>query len=184
MKNNIQFTSILLTGFLTVFLEATLDWPRQFLRFQPDILPIIIIYAAIYLSPLSILALSILFGWWLDSFSLNPFGISAFPLTIIGLIMNRFHELILYETTTGQIVLGFFAGFLAPVLAIILMLGHEPAPIVSHYTFLYCLGNGIICGLVLPGIFKLFNLLIKCFAYPEATSSSFRPDREIKRGKY
>ena len=66
---------ILAAAFLAVFAEAAFQLPRQLFGAQVDLLPALMVYAALSAGLPTISLLSILGGVWLDTFSANPLGI-------------------------------------------------------------------------------------------------------------
>jgi len=82
--NVFQPILILAAAFLAVFGEATLPFPRSLLGAQVDLLPAIMVYAALNSGLATVVALAILGGLWFDTFSANPLGVTILPLFAIG----------------------------------------------------------------------------------------------------
>ncbi|HTA30380.1 MAG TPA: hypothetical protein VK731_07835, partial [Candidatus Cybelea sp.] len=84
---------VLVAAFLAVFLESTVGFLRNFLGAQIDLLPALMVYAALTLGFTTIVLLAVCGGLWFDSLSLNPLGASVLPLLVIGLLIYRSREL-------------------------------------------------------------------------------------------
>ena len=83
--NIFQTILILAAAFLAVFGEATLSAPRNLLGAQIDLLPALMVYAALNSGLPTIALLAMFGGLWFDTLSANPLGISILPLAAIGL---------------------------------------------------------------------------------------------------
>src|SRR5262249_2433767 len=66
---------IFIAAFLAVFWEAAFSGLRHLTGAQIDLLPSLVVYAALYSSFSSVAALAALGGLWLDSLSANPLGV-------------------------------------------------------------------------------------------------------------
>ena len=82
--NPFQSILILVAAFLAVFAETALSAPRHLLGAQIDLLPAIMVYAALNTGLPTISLLAIFGGLSFDSLSANPLGISILPLFIVG----------------------------------------------------------------------------------------------------
>jgi len=93
------FNSILIlaAAFLAVFAEAAFSFPHRLLGAQIDLLPALMIYAALNLDIFTVSLLAVLGGLWFDSLSANPFGISILPLYAIGFPIWWKRDLLLRE---------------------------------------------------------------------------------------
>ncbi len=80
------FNSILVlaAAFLAVFAEAAFQLPRHLLGAQVDLLPALMIYAALNTDVATVSLLAVLGGLWFDALSANPLGVSILPLFAVG----------------------------------------------------------------------------------------------------
>ena len=80
------FNSILIlaAAFLAVFAEAAFQLPRHLFGAQVDLLPALMIYAALNADLVTVSLLAALGGLWFDSLSANPLGVSILPLLAVG----------------------------------------------------------------------------------------------------
>jgi cell shape-determining protein MreD len=174
---------VLAAAFVAVFLEASVGLGRKLLGAQVDVLPALMVYAALTLGFTTIVLLAICGGLWFDSLSLNPVGASVLPLLLIGLLIYRSRELLLREHLFAQVVLGVAAGAVQPLGTLFILLNKGQTPLLSWLTLWQWLVIALGAGLVTPVCFKLFDRLHRALEYQPVTQTSFRPDREIKRGR-
>jgi cell shape-determining protein MreD len=182
MDTMIALNSIIILGaaFLVVFLEAAVN---GVFRVQLDLLPALMVYASLTAGPVTVGALALCGGLWFDSLSANPLGISVLPLLLIGWLILQRRDLILHSQVFAQLVLGLGASFVAPALALAFMLSTGKAPLIGWGTVWQLAVMTVVGGGATPALFKLFGLVTHAFEYREAASPSFRPDREIRRGR-
>jgi hypothetical protein len=174
---------ILSAAFLTVFAETIFSAPRHLLGAQIDLLPALMVYAALNTNITSLSLLAVCGGLWFDSLSANPLGITIFPLFAIGFPIFLKRDLILRELPFAQLVLGAIASATVPALTILFLLSGGNEPLLgwgSIWQWLVMTGGG---ALATPVIFSLFDWCNHALGYQPRTETSFRSDREILRGK-
>lgn len=171
---------ILLTAFFVVFAQAAFN---GILGTQLDLLPALMVYTSLTTGAFTIAALALCGGLWFDSLSANPLGISVLPLVAIGFIILVRRELILRDQSYAQFVIGTVASLAAPLATLLLLLTAGKAPLVGWGTAWQLLLMAAIGGAATPGFGKLFGLVTRTFDYRAVQSSSFREDREIRRGR-
>jgi cell shape-determining protein MreD len=178
-------TTILLLAmtFVAVFWEAAFGGMRQALGAQIDLLPPLMVYAALCTGLTSVCLVSFLGGLWFDSLSANPLGISVLPLFVIGLVIYIIRELILKDQLFAQVVLGLAASAATPLLALVLLLTTGHAPLLGWGTLWQLAVMSAGGALATPVLFVLFDWLHRSLAHARIAESSFRPDREIRRGR-
>lgn len=181
--NILQPILILLAAFLAVFWAAAFPGTAHWLKAQIDLLPALMVYAALSAGPVMITALAVCGGLFFDSLSANPFGVSIFPLLAVGFGIYARREVILREQTFAQFVLGFAASAAAPLLGLLLLLTGGQSPLIGWGSlwqwFVMSLGG----ALAAPIFFYVFDWCQRTFGYRRVTETSFRPDREIRRGR-
>jgi cell shape-determining protein MreD len=174
---------IVAAAFLAVFWEAAFPGVRNVLGAQIDLLPPIIVYAALC-SRLSTVCLVALFGGLcFDSLSVNPLGVSVLPLFAVGFVIHLWRDLILRDQSFAQVVLGLAAGIACPVLTLLLLLTTGRPPQLGWGTLWQLIVMSLGSGLVTPVFFFLFEWLHNTLVHAPTFESSFRPDREIRRGR-
>ncbi|HEX4121827.1 MAG TPA: hypothetical protein VH619_14500 [Verrucomicrobiae bacterium] len=174
---------ILAVAFVAVFLEAACNTPRLLFGAQIDFLPALMVYTALTNGVGTIVLLAVCSGLWFDSLSLNPLGASVLPLLAIGLAIYCSRELLLRENTFAQAVLGISAAAFQPLGTLFVLLNLGVSPLLGWVSLWQWLVMAAAGGIVTPLGFALFDRLHHAFDYPSATQLSFRPDREIKRGR-
>jgi len=171
---------ILFTAFVGVFLQSAFS---GLFGVQIDLLPALMVYAILTAGTPTVAALAFCGGLWFDSLSANPLGISVLPLVAIGYAISLRGELILRDQTFAQFVLGLLASFAAPALSLLLMMTAGLNPLIGWGTLWQLLLMTLVGGAATPLVFRLFGALTRTFGYREVITTSFRPDREIRRGR-
>lgn len=174
---------ILATAFLAVFAQAAFDFTRQLLGAQLDLLPPLMVYTSLTGNLTAVTLLAAAGGLWLDSLSANPLGVTVLPLFIVGFALHHLRELILREQITAQFVLGLMAGATVPLMTVLLLLSAGHNPLLGWGSLWQLLVVSVGGGILTPITFRYFNLLNRLLNYRPATETSFRPDREIRRGR-
>ena len=177
------FNSILILAgaFLAVFAESAFQLPRHLLGAQIDLLPALMIYAALNTNVATVSLLAALGGLWFDALSVNPLGVSILPLFAVGFPICLRRDLILRELPFAQVILGAAASAAAPGLKVLLLLTGGQEPLLgwgSLWQWLVMTAGG---AAATPVIFTLFSRCRHAFGYPPQIEPGFRPDREILR---
>ncbi len=174
---------VLLTAFLAVFGEAAFGGLRHWLGAQIDLLPALVVYASLATNLVTLSLLCVLGGLFFDTLSANPLGVSVLPLFVSGLAIYSQRELILRDQLFAQCVLGLGASALVPVLTVLLLMTLGNSPMIgwgSLWQWIVMSAGGAVAT---PVLFRVFQIFDRTLAYRRATETSFRPDREIRRGR-
>jgi hypothetical protein len=174
---------ILSFAFLAVFCEATLSAPRHLLGAQIDLLPALMVYAALNADIITLSLLAVLGGMWFDSLSANPLGVSILPLMAAGFPIYLRRDLILRGLPFAQFVLGAAASALVPALTLLLLLNSGKLPLIgwgSLWQWIVMTAGG---AAATPIIFALFEWCGSALGYRRHAEMGFRPDREIRHRK-
>ena len=174
---------VLATAFLAVFAEAVLPVPRSLLGAQVDLLPALMIYAALNTSLASVTLLAIFGGIWFDTLSANPLGVSILPLMTVGYPVFLQREFILRDLSFAQVILGAAASALVPALTVLLLLTGGKMPLIgwgSLWQWIVMAAGG---ALATPLVFGFFDWCDNALGYKPRVEPSFRLDREIRRKK-
>ncbi len=174
---------ILLAAFLAVFWEAAFPGLRRLLGAQVDLLPPLTVYASLQGGLASVTLLALLGGLWFDSLSANPLGVSVLPLFLVGLVLHVNREFILRDQPFAQLVLGLAASAAVPALVLLSLLTTGHNPLLGWGTLWQWIVMSVGGAVATPICFVFFGWLQKTLIHSGATQSSFRPDREIRRGK-
>lgn len=171
------------TAFLAVFAEASFPGFRIWLGAQPDLLPALMVYAALRSSLLNVALLAVFGGLCFDSLSADPLGVSILPLYLVGAFISLKRDLILRDLSFAQVVLGAAASAAVPLLKLLLLLSHG-RPLLLDWGSLWQLIVMTVCGAAAtPLLFGLFHWFNHAFGYKLRTETSFRLDREIRRSR-
>jgi cell shape-determining protein MreD len=181
--NWLQTIMVLGAAFLAVFWEAAFGGLRHLLGAQIDLLPPLMVYASLYTGITTVTLLALFGGLWLDSLSANPLGVTVLPLFAIGLVIHLKRELILRDQTVAQLVIGLGASAAAPILTLLLLLTMGRAPLLGWGTLWQLAVMSVGGAVATPILFELFGWLERTLVHSGARESSFRPDREIRRGR-
>lgn len=175
---------VLLAAFLAVFWQAAFNGLRHFLGAQIDLLPALMVYAGLTTGMVTVASLAFLGGLWFDSLSANPLGVSVLPLFVIGFVIHLSRELILREQAFAQFVLGLGASAAVPALTLVVLLTMGHTPLLGWGSLWQWIVMALGGAVATPVCFELFGWLHRALIHSSgAVSSSFRPDREIRRGK-
>ncbi|MBM3877298.1 MAG: hypothetical protein FJ386_11325 [Verrucomicrobia bacterium] len=173
--------AILSAAFLSVFVESLPGGLRHMLGAQVDLLPSLIVYAALTTDVTTVALVAVFGGLWFDSFSANPLGISVLPLFVIGFIIQRNQELVLRDQAYARVLLGLLASALVPAATLILMPATAAKPLVTAATAWHWLVMTLAGGAFTPLWFWLFGRLRRTFAYAPMPEHTYRMHRQIKR---
>ena len=174
---------VLAAALVAVFWEAAFNGVRHLLGAQIDLLPPLMVYAALSGNLATVCLLACGGGLLFDSLSANPLGISVLPLFTVGLVIHVWRDLILRDQPFAQTTLGVTAGACVPVLTLLMLLTLGHAPQVGWGTLWQLIVMTLGSAVATPVFFLLFEWLQKTLAHAPNVESSFRPDREIRRGR-
>jgi cell shape-determining protein MreD len=175
---------VLGAAFLAVFWEAAFSGVRILAGAQIDLLPPLMVYAALCTGLTTVALLALCGGLWFDSLSANPLGVTVCPLFAIGLAIYLNRDLILRDQTFAQLILGLGASAAVPVLTLLLLLTMGTSPLLGWGTLWQLVVLAVGGAIATPVCFELFGWLQRTLAHRRATETSFRPDREIRRGRF
>ena len=174
---------ILATAFLGVFWEAAFNGFRQVVGAQIDLLPALMVYASLSAGLGTVALLAFCGGLWFDSLSANPLGVTVLPLFLVGLLIYAKRDLILREQPFAQLVLGLAASAFVPLVVMLMLLTTGHTPLLGWGTLWQWVVMSAGGALITPLVFGLFSRLNQGLLYARQTQTSFRPDREIRRGR-
>lgn len=181
--NGLNTAFVLGAAFLAVFGEAAFGGLRHLVGAQIDLLPPLMVYAGLCTGITTVALLAVCAGLWFDSLSANPLGVTVLPLFAIGLAVHVKRELILRDQTFAQVVLGLGASVAAPVLTLLLLLSMGRNPLLGWGTLWQIVVVSVGGAIATPIWFELFGWLQRTLVHHRAVESSFRPDRQIRRGR-
>ena len=174
---------ILLAALLAVFGQSAFTGLRNLIGAQVDLLPALMVYTALTASPFMMITLAVLGGLFFDTLSVNPLGTSVLPLLIVGFLIQLRRDLLLREQVYAQVVLGLLASAMAPLIAILILLTLGKSPLLGWGSLWQWVVMSVGGGVASPVFFFLFDRLNHALGYQPIVESSFRADREIRRGR-
>jgi hypothetical protein len=174
---------LLVMTYVVVWLQATFTEVRSLIGVQIDLLPSLVVYTALRSGFLSLSLVAVLGGLLYDSLSANPLGVTLLPLFVVGLAVQRSREFILRDQPYAQVILGLWASALVPALSLIILMNIDARPLIGWFSLWQWLVVSVVGAAFTPLWFRIFELLGSVLNYRPLGQSSFRPDREIKRGR-
>ena len=174
---------LLLAAFLAVYLETSIDFVRNFLRAQIDLLPALMVYTSLTHSFPATVLLAVAGGLWFDSLSANPLGVSILPLLVIGSLNFQNRSFLLRENTYAQFILGLAASAAAPLISLLIIFGVGDTPLLGLGSAWQLIVMSVAGGAATPVLFRFFDRVSRAVDYQPLAESAFRPNREIKRGR-
>ena len=175
--------AILVVAYLVVFFQATFNEFRQVLGVQVDLLPSLVVYAALSSGVPTLTLVSVLGGLMLDSLSTNPTGVSMLPLFVVGLLIQRSRDFILRDQPYAQLMLGLTASAAVPLITLLILLNLDARPLVGWFSLWQWTVMAAAGALMTPVWFTCFGWIARSFNYHPVAQGGYRPDREIKRGR-
>ena len=174
---------ILLTALLLVFMQGAFNGVRHLLGAQVDLLPALMIYTALTSGPVMMMTLAVFGGLLFDTLSVNPLGVSVLPLLLIGFLIQLRRDLLLRDQLYAQFTLGLIASALAPLMTVLMLLTLEQTPQLGWGSLWQWIVMSVSGAIATPLFFVMFGWLTHALGYQRVVESSFRADREIRRGR-
>lgn len=184
MNERVRTLLLLATGLLMVFAQVAWDLPRRLFATPLNLLPALMVVAALIRPPGAWRTLAVVGGLAQDAFSANPLGVSVVPLYLVGWIMFAWRELLLRELAFAQFILGAAASAAVPLLTLGTVMTLGETPLLGWRQAWQWLAGTLVGGVLTPVLFQALHRLDAGFSHPTLTPASFRPDREIRRGRY
>ncbi len=175
--------TILVVAYVAVFLQSHVEVVRRVVGAQVDILPSLMVYAGLAASLPAVALVALVSGFWVDSLSANPLGLSVLPLLVAGMVAHVFRGVIFRGDVGMQYLLGLGASALVPLMTLGLLLAAGEDPLYGGWFAWRWVVGAALGGLFMPLFFGGFALLDGALNYRPESVSSFRPDREIDRGR-
>lgn len=182
--NALSLCLVLLVTFLTVFLESTVNFTRDWLGAQIDLLPALVVYAAMSNKPLLTTMIAVFGGIWFDSLSMNPLGLTVVPLMVAGMVILYCREVVLRDQLSAQVIIGMTVGAAVPLVEVLMLLTLGKAPLLGWGSLWQWLVMTVGCGVATPVVFLLFDMFEHWFSYQPMPETTFQHNREMKRGRH
>lgn len=166
-----------------VFAQTQFPWIANVLGTPICLLPALVVYTILTHGMGTLALFAFWMGLGLDALSSNPMGTSILPLFLVGFLLHLRRHLILRDQAYAQFWLGFAASIALHALTWTVLHLNGRNPITGPWTLWQVLISAILNGTICPLLFVFFDALRNTFDYQPLTEGSFRPDREIKRGR-
>jgi hypothetical protein len=173
----------LVAVFLALFIQATEGAIRYWLGTPLNLLPAIMVHAGLRGNLTLVALLAIIGGLGFDSLSANPLGVSLLPLFVVGLVIHIKRDLILRDQFIAQFMLGLAASAAVPGLTLLLLLTGGQRPLLGWGSLWQLAVMAAAGAFFTPFVFRCFDLGTRALSYRPLLATSFRSDREIRRGR-
>jgi hypothetical protein len=175
---------LFVTAWLAIFVQTQFTVVLEWLGLVPSLIPALMVHAALTHSTLVITSLALFAGLSLDALSPMKVGYHFVPLLILGWAIQTRQGLILRDQAYARVFLGLAAGVFIPLSTLLLLtLGDRPV-IAGWNTAWHLVFSGLFNAVCCPICFAFFDSLERILGDPRPIESSFRPDRQIKRGRH
>jgi len=174
---------ILLAALIAVFWQTAFHGLHRLLGAQIDLLPALMVYASLSAGFSTVALLAVCGGLWFDSLSANPLGVSVLPLLIVGVSLYSTRDLILRSQFLARFILGLIASIAVPAFTLIFLLTTSRQPLFGWGTLWQFVVMSLAGGIATPFIFEVFDWLHHLLGPVRVSETSFRSDREIRRGR-
>lgn len=174
---------ILLAAYGLIYLESALTIFRKWTGAQPDLIPGLVVYIGLSAGLGELTLFAVIAGIWMDALSANPLGISVLPLFATGWFLRQYRGLVVRDQIHTQWIFGAAAHALVPLATVLLLWFCGRHPLIGWFSLWQWFVMILLGTAFTPVWFQLFDWCSKTFNYRPAGAQSFRPDREIKRGR-
>jgi cell shape-determining protein MreD len=182
--NRLRFAFLITFSVLAVFAQAAWDSPRLWLGAQFNWLPSLVICGAAAGHWGATFSLATVGGFCLDSLSQNPLGISVLSLLALGWVMHRSRDVVLMDDSLVQAMVGASGSAAVFGLDLLILWTMGATPLVGWMSGWQATVVAAGGAVMTPVWFLVLPRLEKAFGYAAVSPPSFRPDREIKRGRF
>jgi cell shape-determining protein MreD len=181
--SRIPLLLLFLVAWLAVFAQTQFPVVVDWIGSPVSILPALTIYAALSHSIGMVACFCIVSALSLDSLSANHLGVSLLPLFLCAFATHARQHLILRDQAYARFWLGLGSGLAVPLLTRILLNLGARQPLGDAIGFEWIL-SGVVNAIACPLCFATFDRLRDLFEYKPIVESSYRADRQIKRGRH
>ena len=175
---------MLLVIYLTVFVQAADNGIRSLFNMPLNLLPAFAVYAGFAENFAAVVLVAIWGSLCFDTLSANPLGASLLPLFVVGCVIHRKRDLILRNQLMAQFFTGLVAGATVPALSVLVLLSIGYRPLLGWWSFGEWLILSLTVAVFTPACFRFFDMCNRALNYRPWQTTSFRPDREIRRGRF
>jgi cell shape-determining protein MreD len=172
---------LLAAAFAVVLVQSAFDLTRWLCGAQLNLLPALMVYAALTCELPALVIVALLAGLLFDSVSANPLGTMVAALFLPAWFIYLKRGLILRELPFARFVLGLAATGATPLIALLILLSARAELVLGWFSLAQWAVLTVIGGLLTPLLFTALDATRNALSYQHAPATSFRPDREIRR---
>lgn len=176
-----QTLPLLALTILVVFGQSWLQWPWQWTGAQIDLIPGLVVAVAMHTGFWTWAAVAFLAGLWNDSLSLNPLGLSCFPLFLAGMITFLHREDLLGDKVGTQVFMGATATAGVPLLQVFMLCSLGSAPLIGMASLWQWLVMVVLGAAATPFFVRVTRRFDQALRFPNAPEMAQRANRQIKR---
>jgi len=181
--NRFNAITLLVVTYLVVWVQATFNEFRDLTGVQLDLLPSLVVYTALRSNLGGLISVAVFGGLLFDSVSANPLGVTMLPLFVGGSLIQQAREFILREQAYAQMILGLATSAAVPLVSLLILINVDAKPLIGWFSLWQWLVTSVMGAAFTPLWFRIFDAIALVLNYRPVGQSSFRPDREIKRGR-
>ena len=126
-----------------------------------DFIPVLVLYCALYRSWKELFAVSLIGGFFFDSLTLNPMGVSSLSYLIPGYFIYCKRHVLLYRNIIAQLLLGFGMGVTVPFLVMIQLTGLAVPPVIDASLLWVFIVLGVTSAGMAPILFNTIEFILK-----------------------
>jgi len=181
--NGFTLVLVLAAAFAAVLAQSAFDLTRWLCGAQLNLLPALMVYAALTCELPVLVAVALFGGLLFDSLSANPLGTMTVALFLPAWVIYLQRGLILRELTFARLVLGLAATGATPVIAMLILLSAREELVLGWFSLWQWAVLTLLGGLLTPLLMTALDATRNALSYQRVAENSFRSDRQIRRGR-
>ena len=181
--NSFTLALVLAAAFVAVLLQSAFDLTRWLCGAQINLLPALMVYTALTCELPVLVLLALFAGLLFDSVSANPLGTMTAALFLPAWFIHLKRGLILRELPFARLVLGLAATGATSGIALLILLSARQEILLGWFSLWQWIVLTLLGGLFTPLLMVALDATRNALSYQREAGSSFRSDREIRRGR-
>jgi hypothetical protein len=181
--NTFTLGLVLTAAFVAVLVQSAFDLTRWLCGAQLNLLPAIMVYAALTCELPVLVLLALFAGLLFDSLSANPLGTMTVALFLPAWVMYLQRGLILRDLPFARFMLGLAATGVTPVIAMLILLSAREELLLGWFSLGQWALLTVLGGLLTPLVMTALDATRHALSYQRVAENTFRNDRQIRRGR-
>lgn len=181
--NRLTTPLLLFMAYVGIYFQCAFNDLRSLAGVQISLLPILMTYAGLHLGLAALLLLSILGGLLHDALSANPLGLTVLPLFAAGMLIHQNRHILLKREAFAQALLGALATASVQLLSVLMLIAMGDEVLLGPGSLWIWIMTSLVGGALSPILFSLLELFEGQLNYPTQPETTFRKNRQIKRGR-